>query len=176
MITIDSLPLPGMPGVLGLSRCPGTRPGNPLRRHAQLEEELRSIAEWGALGVLTLNEASELRWLGLEGLGPAVERAGMQWWHCPIGDFQAPGQAFEQAWRQSEPEVTYILGSGGRILVHCLAGLGRTGTVAGRLLMEQGLSAAAAIARVRQARPGAIQSDAQRRYLELQVWSEAGRR
>jgi ADP-ribosyl-[dinitrogen reductase] hydrolase len=47
---------------------------------------------------------------------------------------------------------------GGRIVLHCRGGLERTGTIAARLLVEFGLDSRAAIAAVRQARPGAIQT------------------
>ena len=51
------------------------------------------------------------------------------------------------------------------MVVHCLAGLGRSGTVAARLLIELGHDPDEAIRRVRLARPGAIQSAAQEHYL-----------
>ena len=51
------------------------------------------------------------------------------------------------------------------MLLHCAAGLGRTGTLAARLLIASGCAAAGAIATVRQARPGAIESDAQEEFL-----------
>ena len=48
--------------------------------------------------------------------------------------------------------------AGGHFVLHCWAGLGRTGTVAARLLVELGADPAAAIDLVRGSRPGAIQS------------------
>ncbi len=175
MLSIDSLPFPGSSGVIGLSRCPGTGLGNPLQRGKVLQEEIGSIAEWGATAVLTLNETSELQWLGVDGLGAAVSAAGMQWWHCPIVDFRAPGPDFEAVWQPVGPSIEERLLSGERILIHCLAGLGRTGTIAARLLMEQGMAPQDAIGRVRMARPGSIQSDEQMRYLKLQAWKAWGR-
>jgi protein-tyrosine phosphatase len=57
------------------------------------------------------------------------------------------------------------LSSGGLIVVHCRGGLGRTGTVAARLLMERGVMVEGAIRRVRAARLGAIETTEQEDYL-----------
>lgn len=51
------------------------------------------------------------------------------------------------------------------MVVHCRGGLGRAGTVGARLLVELGVTPAEAIQRVRQARPGAIETRQQERYV-----------
>jgi ADP-ribosyl-[dinitrogen reductase] hydrolase len=59
------------------------------------------------------------------------------------------------------------LNHGHAVALHCWAGLGRAGTVAARILMErEGMSADEAIAYVRQARPGSIETAAQVDYLQ----------
>ncbi|HCA46062.1 MAG TPA: protein-tyrosine-phosphatase, partial [Armatimonadetes bacterium] len=45
--------------------------------------------------------------------------------------------------------------------VHCMAGLGRTGTMIACYLVSQGMPAEEAIAEVRRARPGSIQTEQQ---------------
>jgi ADP-ribosyl-[dinitrogen reductase] hydrolase len=50
-------------------------------------------------------------------------------------------------------------------VIHCLGGLGRTGTIAGRLLVELGSDPETAILQVRRARPGTIQSIMQECYV-----------
>ncbi|GIX14658.1 MAG: putative ADP-ribosylglycohydrolase [Paracoccaceae bacterium] len=74
-------------------------------------------------------------------------------------------QSFARAWVETGPRVHDCLARGGRVLVHCRGGLGRAGTVAAQILMEQGMAARQAIARIRQARKGAIETPAQEKYL-----------
>ena len=53
--------------------------------------------------------------------------------------------------------------------VHCAAGLGRTGTLAAQLLVLQGVAPDEAILRVRQARPGTIETPAQEQAVSDQL-------
>jgi protein-tyrosine phosphatase len=60
------------------------------------------------------------------------------------------------------------------VLVHCAAGLGRTGTLAALLLVEGGLEPEAAIARVRQARPGTLETADQEAFVRRWAADRAG--
>lgn len=68
-------------------------------------------------------------------------------------------------WPSAAQTLCQALSAGDNVLVHCRGGLGRAGTVAGCLLIEMGLSQEDAIERVRQARPGAIETAAQEQYV-----------
>lgn len=80
-------------------------------------------------------------------------------------DTQAPDDRFSAIWRKSDRRALDCIRDGGKVLVHCRGGLGRAGTVASALLMELGLDTQAAIARVRRARPGAVETQVQEEYL-----------
>ena len=51
------------------------------------------------------------------------------------------------------------------VLVHCMAGKGRTGTVLGLYLASQGMTGEAAIAKVRELRPGSIETHEQQQLI-----------
>jgi protein-tyrosine phosphatase len=120
--------------------------------------ELQDFRFWRVTALVTLVEVRELAFLGSKDLGKMVTAAGLAWHHLPISDMEPPGAAFEQLWAQSGPVLRKTLRGGGKIIVHCRAGLGRTGMIAARLLVEMGLSPDKAIAAVRAARPGAIET------------------
>jgi protein-tyrosine phosphatase len=71
------------------------------------------------------------------------------WLHLPIrdGEMEDPDGVRDAAWIVAE-RVT----AGRRVLVHCWAGLNRSGVVSARALMFMGVPVAEAIARVRAAR------------------------
>jgi atypical dual specificity phosphatase len=78
--------------------------------------------------------------------------------HLPVRDFTPPTAD------QLESGVTAIiaeLDAGGRVAVHCGGGLGRTGTLMACYLVARGASAEDAIARIRSARPGSIETTEQ---------------
>ena len=168
-LRIAELPVGG--GTIGITFAPGKQqPDGLTGRHARdLSADLDSVAAWNAAIVVTLAEADELSALGIAGIGVEVRRRHMQWAHWPITDYQVPDAAFEAAWPVRSARLRSLLACGGRVLVHCKGGLGRAGTVAARLLVEAGIGPEAAVAAVRAARPGAIETAAQER------WVAAGR-
>ena len=150
-------------GTLGLVHCPGRNQMNDPGRHwrRDLAADVAAIATWRPSAVLTLIEAHEFSRLGVPELARAVQANGLEWHHLPIPDMGTPGPDFIDAWDCARPRVLGSLGRGEKVLIHCAAGLGRTGMVAARLLTELGMSPADAIRRVRAARPGAIETEAQ---------------
>jgi atypical dual specificity phosphatase len=78
--------------------------------------------------------------------------------HLPVPDFAAPGQ--EQL-RQFVEAAAAVIDGGGRVGVHCAAGRGRTGTALAVYLVHTGMTATKAIERVRELRPGSIETAAQ---------------
>ncbi len=88
--------------------------------------------------------------------------------HLPIVDMSAPDS--EQIMRFID-FVDRMIGEGRAVGVHCLAGLGRTGTMVACYLVTRGMSAVEAIDHVRRIRPGSIQTDEQE--LAIYRWEMA---
>ncbi len=162
---IDSVTAPGTSGRIGLCACPGLSTFFGARAR-KLEDDLRAIREWGAEGLVTLLEQEEMDMLKIRHMPSSANRHGLWWRHLPITDMCAPDDIFDGLWAMEGEYLRGILNQGGRFVVHCWAGLGRTGTIAARLLVEFGLEPPSAIDQVREARPGSIQSLAQEIYLK----------
>lgn len=125
------------------------------------------LARIGVAALVSLVEPGEAAGLGLElaSVARACSAHGIVFRHAPIADLGVPDAAFEARWVRLGPWLAEQLRRGRRIAFHCRAGLGRSGTLAARLLIELGLDPALAIARVRAARPGAIETRAQEEHL-----------
>lgn len=87
-----------------------------------------------------------------------VNDAGLMAFHEPIDDFAAPTQ--EQLDRcLSVIDRAHQQEMG--VAVHCAAGKGRTGTILAAWFVAQGMEAEQAVTKVRQLRPGSIETDEQ---------------
>jgi ADP-ribosyl-[dinitrogen reductase] hydrolase len=112
-----------------------------------------------------LRRLSESQRVRVENLGHEVMLRNMRWFHLPIVDLDIPGARFEAEWKSAGAELCSMLRQKSDILVHCRGGMGRAGTIAARLLVELGMTPAAAIAAVRAVRPRAIETRQQEQYV-----------
>jgi len=136
-----ALPSPGL-GRVWLSSMPG--------RLEPWPTFLDEAAAKGLHEVLCLNPRHEI-----ERLSPAYAAAlaegnlPFRWTHLPMQDF---GLAAElDTYRLAVDTVADTVRAGGVVLVHCAAGIGRTGTTAACLLKRLGATTPVALQRVRDA-------------------------
>jgi atypical dual specificity phosphatase len=113
-------------------------------------ETLAWLRQQGIELVITLTEEPLRRdWL---------TDAGLLALHVPIGDMTAPTfdqiEACVSALRKAKEQ-------GMGVAIHCFAGKGRTGTILAAYFVDRGLSPEEAIARIRELRPGSIETDEQ---------------
>lgn len=87
-----------------------------------------------------------------------LAESGIESLHLPIPDFHPP--TLEQQIDFVERASTQMR-SGGRVGVHCTAGMGRSGTMLATYLVFTGSKPREAIAAVRKLRPGSIETAAQ---------------
>ena len=154
-------------GRIGMTFCPGKHDLTAMTGawSRDLAADLDAIAAWGAGALVTLMEDHELVHLGVHDIGVRTRALGMAWYHLPIRDVSIPGADFETAWTMSGSELKQRLRAGDGIVVHCRGGLGRTGLVAARLLIELGEAPEKALQRVRAARPGAVETSEQEDFV-----------
>jgi len=147
-------------GEIGMTFCPGKkqRSGMSGAWHRDLDTDLDVIRSGGASALVSLIEDQEFSMLGVEDLGEKAEELGIEWFHLPITDVSIPCERFEHAWAYAGHRLRTLLEGGEKVVLHCKGGLGRTGLVAGRLMVELGFDPDSAIGLIRTARPGAIET------------------
>jgi len=117
-------------------------------------DELDLWKSEGVRRVLVLAEDWEIEeaWGNAEYYFSLLKEKGFEYLHSPVPDGHAPKK--EQFF-----EIFRWLGRGKGNLVHCVGGMGRTGTViAGYLMLTESLNAQQAVEEVRKYRPGAVQT------------------
>lgn len=106
-----------------------------------------------------------------EGIGTVINLAESTWpneWsgnvpisyhHFPIIDMNTPTE------NQVRKALKVIDDADGPVMIHCAAGIGRTGTLIGLYLVDKGMGPGEAIQTVRQKRNGSIQTSAQEKMI-----------
>lgn len=158
------------PGRVALSSCPGrTDVGG------DVESDVRHLVRQGVGLVVSLVGDGEMERYGVVELRAQLGRAGLRSIQFPVEDTLPPinlGQT-----RVLCRQLLGWLGEGTHVLIHCIGGWGRSGTLAASLLTHQGYDADTAIRLVRQARsPRCVESRAQERFVHEYARVQAGSR
>ncbi|MGB3072079.1 MAG: ATP-binding cassette domain-containing protein [Ottowia sp.] len=162
-VLLDWNPLAPSPDAIPASRgptgfswlVPGRLGGTPWPGVVQsMETDLQALRRCGVTMLITLTEQDlpqePLRQHGLSNL------------HLPIYDREPPTVAQTQ---MLLARMSVLLRKGEVLAVHCLAGLGRTGTILAAWLVREGLTAEEALRRVRSIQAQYVQSEAQEALL-----------
>ena len=150
-VTIHALPVGG--GIVALAPLPGAG--------GDYKGDLEHISGWAPAFVVTLVTHVELFEAGASNLGQDIQDKGTRWVHLPIRDMDVPNANVEAAWPDVSERARRALLGGGRVLVHCKGGCGRSGMIVLRLMIEAGEAKDEALARLRAVRPCAVETDAQ---------------
>lgn len=151
-----------------LGMCPCLAWPEAFGRPPDLTGAVEAVRHWPATAVVSLMEGQEFERLGLGGL-PGLLRARMPlWMHLPILDGDIPGRAWLERWRLARLVIAGMLVEGKDVVIHCLAGVGRTGLVASLCLIDAGACRGReAIERVRRAHSvHAVETPQQQEFVE----------
>jgi len=135
----------------------------------------------GRVGGMARPSSGDLAWLrqqcftailSLTERRPELERFDVH--HIPVVDMTSP------TIQQLHAAVGFIRGvvaEGGAVVTHCTAGMGRTGTILAAYLVAEGLPVEEALRRVREMRPGSVETPEQEDVLAAfaATLPEAGR-
>jgi len=140
-------------GDLAVSPMPG--------RRGDLAGDVERIAEWSADMVISMTTDAEFSHCKTGELGIRLARVGIEWRRFPVEDFGTPGSTEQSQWAAVSRAARAVLAGGGKVLIHCMGGCGRSGMAALRLMIESGEDPDDALSRLRDARPCAVETDAQ---------------
>ncbi|MEW5725079.1 MAG: dual specificity protein phosphatase family protein, partial [Thermodesulfobacteriota bacterium] len=148
------------PGAVGLTLLPGRFDD---RHNRVLSQDLDRMLEYGVTHVVCLATSGEIAAYRVPNLLAEYRGRGLTVVHQPIPDL---GVCTRKEMDALVKAIVEAAAAGGRVMVHCLGGLGRAGTVAACFLIARGLSPEEAIREIRRARsPRAIETGAQTSFV-----------
>jgi len=116
--------------------------------HRPKNTDFPLLRELGCTHIVTLLKESEYS----ERYGTFAKDAGLEWVWLPVPNGKYPQGEVHERLIQSMPVLSQLLDEGKSLLIHCSAGIHRTGTVAYALLRWRGIDSKRAMRIIRQTR------------------------
>lgn len=166
-IAVDFLPNPilNLPGKLGMTTAPGRiATGMDQCWERDLNQDLQRLRQhYGTDLLISLLEQREFEIIHTPHLFHEATAHGIQTLWFAIPDLSIPDEM--EDFKGLIDRILAALQQGQTVVTHCRGGLGRTGLVVACCLVQLDYLPAAAIARVRQIRPGAIETKMQEKFI-----------
>lgn len=156
-----------LPGKIGITLAPGKHAGSKsgTRWERDLALDLDQLVRRHRMGMqVCLLEDEELVRLKIANLVEEAVRRGVKVLRLPIpdGGVLPSGEPVEQLVEQ----ILAAASTGTNVVIHCMGGLGRAGTVGGCALVAYGMPAEDALARLRERRgPNCPETEGQRAFI-----------
>ena len=163
--TVSRIEIPGHKAALLLTAFPGRTSANTFS-----EEKMASVfallEKERCSHFLSLVEDDEFNYYCGKAVieGEAAKRL-IKWVHLPIADMDIPKNNTLTELNKIRPKLVTAIKADRSIAIHCMGGLGRSGTVAAMILVDLGIPFQSAIDVIRQFRPGAIETRAQENFV-----------
>jgi len=148
-------------GQLVLSSCPEI---NQEYKILSFEKFIATFKDDNISLVVTLLDNIEITRLNISTFGKFLKENNIYWKHFPIQDLSVPTD--RDLFMKLLIHVKKLLDGDKSVLIHCYAGLGRTGLFATTLLVSLGLEAKVSIEHIRKIRPGSIETIEQENFIK----------
>jgi protein-tyrosine phosphatase len=116
--------------------------------HRPRLRDIPGLSAQGVTHVVTLLAERE----GARTIGEAVQRAGLTWIWCPLDGGDPPGAARTTELAPVLAELAALIAGGAAVVIHCSAGIHRTGMIGYALLRQLGRGPEAARAELAELR------------------------
>lgn len=163
--TLSRVEIPGHKASLLLTAFPGRTSANTFSTK-KMSSVFNLLENDGCSHFLSLVEDDEFDdYCGKAVLEAEAKKRLINWVHLPIADMGIPKNDTLYGLNKIRPQLLEAINADLSIAIHCMGGLGRSGTIAAIILTDLGIPLQSAIGTVRQFRPGAIETRAQEEFI-----------
>ena len=148
---------------IGVSHCPGKH-SKDRGSSTQLYNDLKSLKHQKVDVIISLTTELEIERLGIVNFKENVKKFGFIHIIEPIEDFSVPKSSSRENISELIVEIVDLLKNNKSVLVHCNAGLGRSGIIVGLVIKFIGCLKDP-VSHIRKFRSGAVETKKQTRFI-----------
>ena len=139
-LRVDWIPIVGDIGRIGLTLCPGKY--QPVASTGgwdrQLSIDIATLVELKTDHIVSLVTDEDMEMLRVTELPQEIASQGIDWTHLPFEDSTAPTRKWLKAAKPLFRSLLTSIPEGENLVVHCMGGLSRAGTVVSIYLWLRG--------------------------------------
>ena len=151
--------------IIGISHCPG-KLSEKTGSIQQLHFDLESLKQQGVSCIVTLATEAEIIDLGIESFTDCVATFNFLHYYERIKDLSVPDANRKENIKTLLRNIRNQINFEKNVLIHCNAGLGRSGLIAALLVKTIGIFPDS-INHIRRYRPGAIETKEQEHFIDM---------